>query len=581
MKRFFTALTLFALPLFSESSPDFETVEDQSTLKIETPSLQGRKTDKLRLANGMNVYLISDPEADKSGAAVAVSAGSWSDPETYPGMAHFCEHMLFLGTKKYPSDDEAFMTYVHDNNGVVNAYTAPDRTVYMFSITNDNFQGALDQFSHFFIDPLFKNSGVRRELHAVDQEHAKNIENDGWRQWMILKETGNPDHPNAGFSTGNAETLGTIPREALVEWYKEHYSANQMNLVIYSPLPLDELRKIAVNDFKNVPNWDANSLPPYSALTSDKQRGHMLYVEPIKDLRELTLLWEIPKEFSIDQDSKAAELISYVLRDGSDKSLEKILTDRHLAEGVTAHVERFSPENAIFELSVSLTKEGVGELNEVITTCFEALNLLKRTGVPPYVFNEMETMTKLSYTYQSREQAFSTVQQNADRLVYEQLETYPQKTLLAKDFYPQKIGAFVDLLTPQDCIYIVTAPSALTGVKPDKKERWLGGEYTIKEISKSYLNSWSRATAHGTIALPKPNPYIPTYLTLVNHTAKTSDTPHPVHIADDDKGSLYFWGDTEYRVPEIAWTFAIKSPKIDGTPKSTVLLDLYVRAMQE
>ena len=577
MKKLFAILAIATLPLFSE----YETVPDQSTLKVETPSLQKRQTEKLRLENGMNVYLISDPDADKSGAAVTVSAGSWNDPEEYPGMAHFCEHMLFLGTKKYPSDDEAFMTYVHDQGGVVNAYTASDHTNYMFSINNDQFETALDQFAHFFIDPLFKNSGVRRELHAVDQEHAKNIEHDGWRQWMILKETGNPDHPNASFSTGNAETLGHIPREALIDWYQVHYSGNQMNLVLYSPLPMDELKKLAVSDFKDVPNWDADSLPPYATLTSDKQRGHMIYIEPVRDIRELSLVWEVPREFAIDQDSKVAELISYVLQDGSEKSLEKVLKDRHLAEGVHASVDRNSSENALFEISVSLTKEGTVELSDVITTCFEAINLLKKSGIPPYVYNEMETMTKLSYNYQSRESAFNTVKDHARNLVYEELETYPQKTLLAKDFYPQKVDAFVDLLTPQSCIYIVTAPSSLTGVKPDKKEKWLGGEYTTKEISKSYLTAWNRAQAHGAIALPKPNPYIPTYLTLVNRESKNEQSPHPVHIANDDKGSVYFWGDTEYRVPEVAWTFAIKTPKIDGTSKATVLGDLYVRAVQE
>ena len=44
-------------------------------------------------------------------------------------------------------------------------------------------------------------------MHAVDQEFAKNIENDLWREYMVFKETGNPDHPNARFSIGNSETL--------------------------------------------------------------------------------------------------------------------------------------------------------------------------------------------------------------------------------------------------------------------------------------------------------------------------------------------------------------------------------------
>lgn len=35
-----------------------------------------------------------------------ISLGHMCDPEELPGLAHFCEHMLFLGTKKYPVENE-------------------------------------------------------------------------------------------------------------------------------------------------------------------------------------------------------------------------------------------------------------------------------------------------------------------------------------------------------------------------------------------------------------------------------------------------------------------------------------------
>lgn len=32
--------------------------------------------------------------------------GHMCDPKELPGLAHFCEHMLFLGTEKYPVENE-------------------------------------------------------------------------------------------------------------------------------------------------------------------------------------------------------------------------------------------------------------------------------------------------------------------------------------------------------------------------------------------------------------------------------------------------------------------------------------------
>ena len=131
-------------------------------------------------------------------------------------MAHFLEHMLFMGTAAYPNEFE-YMQFINDHGGSVNAFTASDRTVYMFSVNNDAFDESLDRFSHFFIDPLLSPNCIERELHAVDQEHSKNIEHDGWRQYMIMKESGNPNHPYSSFSTGNAQTLSGIPSVSFEE----------------------------------------------------------------------------------------------------------------------------------------------------------------------------------------------------------------------------------------------------------------------------------------------------------------------------------------------------------------------------
>ena len=55
--------------------------------------------------------LISSPDADQAAASMDVNVGFFSDPEELPGLAHFSEHMLFLGTKKYP-DENSYSKYL-------------------------------------------------------------------------------------------------------------------------------------------------------------------------------------------------------------------------------------------------------------------------------------------------------------------------------------------------------------------------------------------------------------------------------------------------------------------------------------
>ena len=67
-----------------------------------------------------------------------------SDPPHLPGLAHFCEHMLFLGTQKYPSENE-YNCFLSELDGSCNACTLPDHTNCYFDIVPEHFVGALDR----------------------------------------------------------------------------------------------------------------------------------------------------------------------------------------------------------------------------------------------------------------------------------------------------------------------------------------------------------------------------------------------------------------------------------------------------
>lgn len=581
--RFFpivTFLSFIQLNFAAANSPAYEEIEDRAELSILNPALANRKTAKIRLNNGLEAYLVSDPSIEQSSAGLSVEAGSWEDPKEYPGMAHFLEHMLFMGTKAYPEEAE-YMRYMSDNSGKVNAYTASDRTVYMFSINNNAFAGGLDRFSHFFIDPLFLPSSIGRELHAVDQEHSKNIENDNWRQYMIFKETGNPLHPNAKFSTGNAQTLMGIPHTALLDWYQKHYSAHRMHLVVLSSLPIEELIQLTVKDFSAIPRLEVAPPAIPSHMTSSVQRGHIIYIKPVKDLKILSLAWEVPRDFAIDNDRKVADLVDYVLSNGSQKSLEEELKKEKLAESVHVSTDKMGKEQMLFSIDVTLTESGLAQIDTVASRIFQALARLKKNGIPHYIFDDVKKIGQLNYQYQSRQDAFEFVQFHAHHLVDEDLATYPQKNTIPTVYDAKFIASFIETLTPDSCIYFVVADPEKLGVQTDHKEKWMGAEYTIKAIPQARLIGWENVALNPQIDLPPPNPFIPNGITLLSGGAVSEEKVIPKLISNDDSCKVYYAPDAKYLVPKVASIFTIKSPSLDGTARSIALADLYLKALKE
>ena len=152
--------------------------------EVRKKPLDERLYRALELDNGMRVLLVSDPSSSRSAAALDVNVGSFSDPREVPGLAHFCEHMSFLGTKRFPKEEE-FSSYLSSHGGSSNAYTDSEDTVYYFDVNAEFTEEALDRFSQFFISPLFTQSATSRELNAIDSEHAKNINSDSFRLYQV------------------------------------------------------------------------------------------------------------------------------------------------------------------------------------------------------------------------------------------------------------------------------------------------------------------------------------------------------------------------------------------------------------
>ena len=94
---------------------------------------------------------------------------SWQDPDDALGLAHFVEHMLFMGTKSHP-DPGAFDDYLSSVGGpMANAQTGAQKTTYAFGAPHRRFLQALWLFAEFFVEPLFNSSGTEKERNAVNQ----------------------------------------------------------------------------------------------------------------------------------------------------------------------------------------------------------------------------------------------------------------------------------------------------------------------------------------------------------------------------------------------------------------------------
>ncbi len=519
------------------------------------------------LDNGLKVLLVSDPKLNKSSASLAVAAGSFSDPAGRQGLAHFLEHMLFLGTEKYPSETE-YGTYLKANGGYNNAYTAGDHTNYHFEIRHEAFEGALDRMAQFFIAPLFTPKFTEREMNAVNSENQKNLENDLWREYQLGNTLYRPGHPANHFSTGNRDTLAGTTHDELVAFYRAHYSANQMTLAIVGKAGLDQLEQWARTYFSPIKNqnlpairYPADYLPPKAAL-------RLARMEPIKDLRTLSLEFPLPGTYQYYA-SKPDPLLGFILGHEGEGSLLSTLKAEGLATGISAGAENSSPDFGSFNINVSLTPAGLEKYPRVMELVFSAIARLKSAGYPSYLFHERQALARLNEAYQDKGEGAARAVFLANQLRNFPLEIAEREPYLWLKEDPAAYAAVLDQLRPDNLLVILTAK----GVKTDKVEPYYGTHYSYSEDAGPAYAALLHPPEVATIQLPKANPFIPAQVAIL--------PTQPVHVIDEPALSLYYAQDTEFLRPMVAEVYRFRLPRALGSLEHAVLLKFYEACVRE
>lgn len=521
---------------------------------------------KFTLENGMKVLLLSDPALNISSASVAVKVGSMTDPRDRQGLAHFLEHMLFLGTEKYPDEGE-YGKYLRSNGGRSNAYTGLELTNYQLEVAHHAFEGALDRMAQFFIAPLFSEEFTERELNAVDSEFQKNLENDTWRNQQIRRFLADPAHPYSSFSSGNLKTLSGIQRHEFIDFFNKYYSANQMGLALTGTASLDDMEGWVREYFSPVVNKEFDRISYPQKFLQPVDAARVAYIKPIKEMQDLWITFNIPS-MRHRYAGKAGELLSYVLSYQGNGSLMSKLKAEGLATSVFARPTYTTDDFGILYASVSLTPDGIKEYERVLELIYGYVALLRESPYPAHLFAEQGYMAQLNELYTDKGEGARRAVALANAVLNFPLEDAERIGYIWDQ--PDEAGYFelLENLHPGNMTALVIGKDVFT----DSKEPHFEAEYSYTERADLYQSLREAQPAEG-LAVPASNPFIPKDATLISG--------RPALLIDEPSLQLYYSQDNEFERPRAAYVFRIRQPETHSDLESAVLKSIYIDAINE
>ncbi|HTF97808.1 MAG TPA: insulinase family protein [Cellvibrio sp.] len=475
---------------------------DEVTI-IKSPN-DDRQYAALMLPNGLQVVLVSDPTLENSSASLAVGVGSAHNPKDQLGLAHYLEHMLFLGTEKFPEPD-GFMKYTQANGGMTNAFTAYDRTNYLFQINAGKFDEALDRFSDYFKKPTFDPHYSDKERNAVNNEWSLQKAQDPWNLYVLQGFTANPENPSAKFSIGNLETLkdkpGSVLNDEMRKFYDTYYSANIMKLTLVGKQSLPELKTLAQKHFASIPNKNV-ALPEITVPGLTKQEmGKSIHYKPIKELKSLYV--DYPVKSNKDQwRLKPNEFIHNLLTSEEPGTLGEQLRKQGLVKTLSAYFDEdvYGPDG-ILRVQADLTDAGLQKQDEIIAAIFAYVELIKRKGMDENYYRELQAMRSKDFANAPKPEPL----EQAVGLTMSQFEL-PVENLLNSEYVYERYDAkaikqvLTQLEEKHARVWYVNPNE-----KADKQVPFFDGKYAIRDITAEEYKRWDSLQANYQFNLPPLN----------------------------------------------------------------------------
>ncbi len=531
-----------------------------------------RAYQAIRLDNGMKVVLVSDPQAPNALAALALPVGSLDDPDSQLGLAHYLEHMVLMGSKRFPQPDN-LSEFLKKHGGSYNASTAAYRTAYYLQVENDALAPALDRLADAIAEPLLDKGNADRERHAVNAELTLARSRDGLRMEQVSAETLNPAHPSARFSGGNLETLrdkpGSSLHQQLVAFYQRYYSANLMVGLIYGNQPLPALASLAASSFGRIPNRHATVAPIAVPVVTPAQQGIIIHYVPAQPRRMLRIEYRIPNDSAAFR-SKTDTYISYLIGNRSKNTLSDWLQRQGLAESISAGADPMADRNGgVFNINVALTEKGVAERGRVIAAVYDYLRLLRTQGIKQSYFDEIAHVLALDFRYPSVTRDMGYVEWMVDMMLRVPVEHVLDAPYLADRFDPKAIAARLDSMTPQRARIWFIGPDE----PHNKMAYFVDAPYQVERITPTLLARWQRDGRDISLSLPALNPYIPDNFTLIKPVSPAPTYPQPI-VSRPGLRALYMPSRYFADEPKADITLALRNPLDSDDPRGQVLFAL-------
>lgn len=336
----------------------------------------------------------------------------------------------------------------------------------------------------------------------------------------------------------------------VVDFWKNHYSANRMTLAVQSKLPTHEIFEWIDDLFSEVPT--TNQPPPEFKMNQEPfclDLFHKIYkVETVSSSKKLLLYWYLPPVIHLYK-IKPLEYISWVLGHEGKGTLISYLRKLKYAMELKAEVEDDFYDTkiySIFSVNIELTDLGLENVNEVIELTFSYLSLMREKGISEDIYKQIQIIAENEFNFAENMTAIDHVRELSHNMLIYDEDDYLCGPSLYVEYSPETIATFLNLLTA-DRVAVFILSNKFDNIQLFLKDPIFGTKYLPESFTEELENKWLTIKPHPFFEIQSENQYLTTQFSILS---ESNNTKYPEKIYENDYIELWFKHDNHFQLPK-------------------------------
>ena len=284
--------------------------------------LKSPKTHTTRLDNGIRVITERVSHTRSAGISILVDAGPNDEDANKPGLAHLCEHALFLGTAQRNGLELARM--IDAAGGCFGAFTAPDYTCFYAHVLEDYVSYAFDLFGDILVASKYPEELLAREKDVICQEILGYQDNPNDVLLHLTKQSLWPNDPLSRSVTGTVEEVARLQRSNVVQFVSRQYSPDRIIVAAAGALEHDSIVEQTQDAFWTLRGHNASRANETPFNTVNSQAGVRIKNMPIG---QCSFSIAIPTLRYQDERRYAMHLINNLIGGGMSSRLYQVIRE--------------------------------------------------------------------------------------------------------------------------------------------------------------------------------------------------------------------------------------------------------------